>query len=71
VTTTINDDQISMWKLEGKRTLGNEAWVENSVHITLNEKRLEYDEECMILSYGALCSRGNNSGIKSGGIAVS
>lgn len=69
MTKTINNDKISMWKHEGKRTLGNKALVENSVQIILNEKRLEYDEECMILSYGALCTRGDNSRIhKSEGI---
>jgi len=58
-----------MWKHEVKRTSGNEAWVENSVQITLNETRLEYGEQCVILSYGRPCKRGDSFGIhKSEGI---
>jgi len=52
-----------MRKHEVKRILGNELWVENSVQITLHEIRLEYGGDCMILSYGGPCKRGDSFGI--------
>jgi len=58
VTITINDDKISIWNHEVKRTLGNEAWVQ----ITHNEIWLEYDGECMIWSYVVLVNAETISG---------
>jgi len=51
------------------RTLGKDAWVENSVQITVNEIQLAYGEVCVIMSYGGPCKRGDSFGIhKSEGI---
>jgi hypothetical protein len=49
--------------MKWREVWGNEAWVENSVQITLNEIRLEYGEDCMTRSYGGPCKCGDSFAI--------